>query len=181
MKALKSCRQCGAKISPDAKTCPHCGVESPGESTWVRLLMAVSAPGFLTAAAVLYFAVKCSAGPPDLTPAQRAAQQQARAQADATCRTDAVCWGRQHVIAASVACKRTAERRAKYTARWPDIGLADTFAPIEWLGPEHHAIAYIGQAEFQNGFGAWTPYVVRCQYDPSASIVLNVDLIEGRL
>lgn len=27
--ALSSCRECGAKVSTEAKTCPHCGVKAP--------------------------------------------------------------------------------------------------------------------------------------------------------
>jgi zinc-ribbon domain len=30
--ALRECRECGSKISTGAKTCPHCGIESPART-----------------------------------------------------------------------------------------------------------------------------------------------------
>ena len=64
--------------------------------------------------------------------------------------------------------------------RWPDIGLKATFAPLEWAAGQN-SINYIGQAEFQNGFGAWAPYVVHCEVDIRTDAALQVNLTQGRL
>jgi hypothetical protein len=180
MAKITPCRHCGAPVSPDATTCPKCGVESPGQTTWLRVLAAVSAPGFLATAAVLYLIARCSADPPQPTAAERAAREQARAAADATCRTSATCWGERHMFEASVACRQLAARHGKHAVRWPDVGLIATFAPMEWAAGQN-TIFYIGQAEFQNGFGAWTPYVVRCEVDIRTDDALQVNLTQGRL
>ena len=180
MAKLTHCRHCRALVSPDATTCPKCGVNSPCQPLWSRLLVAVSAPGFLAAAAVLYLVTRCSAETPLPSPEERAAQEQARAAADAACRANATCWGNRHMFAASAACRQMAAQYGKHAVRWPDIGLTATFAPLKWVAGQN-TIYYIGQAEFQNGFGAWTPYVVHCEVDIRTDQALQVNLTQGRL
>lgn len=37
--AIVKCRECGADVSEDAKTCPHCGVETPDKKTFVAQII----------------------------------------------------------------------------------------------------------------------------------------------
>ena len=51
--ALKPCGECGKAISSRAKTCPHCGIGKPFQSTFQRNLDSASKVSCQTGCALL--------------------------------------------------------------------------------------------------------------------------------
>ena len=49
--ALKPCRECGEKVSAEAKTCPHCGIKAPvkKKSVFGWIVLGVIGLGFVSA------------------------------------------------------------------------------------------------------------------------------------
>lgn len=52
---LKPCRECGVAISPEAKTCPHCGVDSPVKNVARETISALFGLGILFGIGYLLF------------------------------------------------------------------------------------------------------------------------------
>lgn len=60
--ALVKCKICGDTVARDAKTCPHCGIDSPGKTALRKLgesLLGV----FVLAVVILALAASCSSQP----------------------------------------------------------------------------------------------------------------------
>lgn len=173
---LTPCRQCGQPISRAAATCPQCGIDSPGKGLAARAAETLFKPGTLATIAVLYVAARCAmpAAPPS------AEQRAQAARNEAACRQDAHCWGDRHRGSAAFACRRATEQRALHAVRWPG-GKTDAFPAWSWYDRAAGTMLYAGEAELQNGFGAWTPYAVICIYDTSTGKALRVEMQEGRL
>ena len=110
---------------------------------------------------------------------QRAAQN---AQRDAAaCRRAAQCWGWKHWANATIACTQRTDRAARYATRWPSGLLNPAFISWDWRDQKAETLTYIGRVEFQNGFGAWEPYIVGCLYDPATGQDIDIELKPGRL
>jgi hypothetical protein len=112
-----------------------------------------------------------------------AGREEAKAAADAAaCRQDLQCYGDKAVIGAGVYCKSQVERQAAHAMRWTDGMLEQKFSRFRWLDERAGTLTMIGdKAEFQNGFGAWTPVIYFCDFNPLNNEVLDVRVVEGRL
>jgi hypothetical protein len=53
---------------------------------------------------------------------------------------------------------------------------------MRWKREKDGTLTYVGdQIKLQNGFGAWTPYIYECDFDPDGDRVLDVRGAPGRL
>lgn len=115
--------------------------------------------------------------------AKKAVEAQSKADLEEQkCRMDLECWGRKHLVAASI-CIRPVERLANYAHEWVDRLFFDQkFSHFRWKNMGKGVVTYIGdKIRFQNGFGAWQNHVYECDYDPTTDSVLAVRANPGRL
>lgn len=170
--ALVACHECGNQVSTEAITCPKCGVkprkpEKPARQLKKFEIVAGLAGGIL---AIGYLASNHDAA--SVSADQRAAQ----------CATDLACMINKGTIAAGLRCPSQIEKLAKHAVRWTDGSLGPKFSRGRWLDASQGMVTMIGdKAEFQNGFGAWTPVVYECDLNKDQNAVLAVRVKEGRL
>lgn len=102
--------------------------------------------------------------------------------AQASCaERDLQCFGDKGIVAAGVRCPRYIEGEAKHSVRWTDRTLETKFSRFRWASQGGGAITFIGdRAEFQNGFGAFTPVIYECDMPSDFEQVLAVRVREGR-
>ncbi|MES2614684.1 MAG: zinc ribbon domain-containing protein [Bdellovibrionota bacterium] len=166
--AMIQCKECKKEVSTSAKTCPHCGVSRPGQK--VPDLVA----GILVVVGVIFMISLCSTTNDN---------KKETAQPPSECqKTDLQCLGDRAVVAAGVYCKDPVERMAKQSVRWVDGTFETKFSQVRWLDKRTGKLTLIGdRAEFQNGFGAYTPVIYECDMDSDGKTVLAVRVREGRL
>lgn len=158
--ALAKCKECGKEVSTNAKTCPHCGVKHPGVGDVSATSIFVGTFAF---AIIIFLISQCSSSN------------------DAACKLDSKCWGNKSSVDASVDCKKHIEKIAQYSARWTGQSY-ELFSRIRWLNKEKATLTFVGDGiEFQNGFGAYQPYVYECDYDPTSKTVIDARAWPGRL
>ncbi len=175
--ALIKCHECGNDVSTEAASCPKCGAK-------VRVVSSPIQPKNLTPWQIifgLFFGVaviwwlasgndKTETKAPDST------------KSDAECLNDLQCAGDKGIVAAGVYCKSFIEKLASHSVRWTDGTFETKFSQFRWLDQASGKITYIGdKAEFQNGFGAFTPVTYECDLDSDGKTVLDVRVNEGRL
>lgn len=87
------------------------------------------------------------------------------------------------MIAAGVYCKAPIERLALHDVKWTDGFMDQKFSRFRWTDQVGGGITFVGdKAEFQNGFGAYTPMVYECDMAPDLKSVIAVRIDrEGRL
>jgi DNA-directed RNA polymerase subunit RPC12/RpoP len=169
--ALIKCHECGSDVSSDAAACPKCGVKPKKPVKPMRSLGKWEVLGGLGIGilAIAYMANQ-----------QDAPAASAPSQAD--CSIDLACMLNKGTVAAGIRCPAEVEKLAKHLVRWTDGTLEPKFSRGRWLDPNAGSITMIGdKAEFQNGFGAWTPVVYECDLDKEMRNVLAVRVREGRL
>jgi hypothetical protein len=111
------------------------------------------------------------------TPAETAAVK-----AETCSKGDLQCLGNQGIAAAGVYCAREVEKLASHSVKWKDGAFETKFSRFRWHDMEKGEITYIGdKAEFQNGFGAYTPVIYECDIAADEKTVLDVRVQEGRL
>lgn len=184
-----TCPRCRRQFLAETNTCPHCG-PSPRQRLITRLR--VVRPGYwqallVTVALVItipvvrhYLDQAAQARAAAAAEQKRIARANAAAQ-EAACRANARCWGDRHIGSASHQCRRAAESRALHAVRWPEGWFALDFPGVDWHDQAAGTLIYVGSAELQNGFGAWSPYIIGCLYDTRAGRVVRVELQPGRL
>lgn len=163
----RPCGSCKMPISTDAKACPHCGTRPPSTSRRDLLcgLVAIVIMGAIAVKA-------CGSNDADA----------ANVKDEATCRKELACWGEKGVIAAGTYCKDPIERLARHSVRWTDGVMDMKFSRYRWADEPNGAIAFVGdRAEFQNGFGAFSPVIYTCVLAADHRTVLDVHVIPGRL
>ncbi|TAL53801.1 zinc ribbon domain-containing protein [Pandoraea sp.] len=177
--AIIKCKECKQDVSSKAKSCPHCGVKSPGVTKKDMLL------GALVLAGAAYAIASCVDGgeaKKDGGAARAAMTAEEKTKADAQCKAELSCWGEKHIIAASVYCKEPIERLAKYDVKWTDGLMETAMSRYRFADREAATLTYVGdKAQFQNGFGAWQNVVYECDIDPASNRILGVRVSEGRL
>lgn len=90
--------------------------------------------------------------------------------------------GDKAVVAAGIYCKAPIERLAKHSVRWTDGTFETKFSRFRWTNKSVGQLTMIGdKAEFQNGFGAFTPVTYECDLGADGKTVLDVRVREGRL
>jgi hypothetical protein len=101
---------------------------------------------------------------------------------DACAKDDLQCLGDKGVIAAGIYCKDRIARLAEHDVKWTDGTFDMKFSQFRWADKSAGTITYIGdKAEFQNGFGAYTPVVYECDLAGDGKTVLDARVSEGRL
>lgn len=196
--ALIHCHECAARISDQARNCPHCGAPTAvpltrqlpqqgrrptppaiGHGAQIAVLVVVVAMGLMLIADRMLPGgswLDRRAGPPAASPAAR---QAAAARQRAACRADADCWGQRHVGQVIGPCQQSIRALAKYAIRWPSGLLTPPFARWTWRDQQRDSLAYIGHIELQNGFGAWQPYTAVCVYDTGAARIIDFHIQPG--
>jgi hypothetical protein len=111
----------------------------------------------------------------------QSAREQADAEKESACRADARCWGDRNIGNASYYCRREVEAQALHSVRWPQGWFAQDFPGVTWRDQAAGTLVYIGSAELQNGFGAWTPYIIGCLYDTQTNRAIRIELRPGQL
>lgn len=177
--ALTKCRECGKEISTEAASCPHCGAPKPAIKKPSDPSAAMGCLGIIVILGAIAFGVH------SCTSDSGAPKGGASAAADgSTCKQDDLqCRGDNGVAAASVYCKAPIESLAAHDVKWTVGFLGMKFSRFRWTNSVGGGITFIGdKAEFQNGFGAYTPVVYECDMAPDMKTVLAVRIDrEGRL
>lgn len=180
--ALTKCRECGKEISTEAASCPHCGAPmktaAPKNSN-----TGMGCLGVIVLIAIIGWAVNsCTSS--DAPPANGRSSASASGDGGSQCKPDDLqCRGDQGVIAAGVYCKAPIERLALHDVKWTDGFMDQKFSRFRWTDQVGGGITFVGdKAEFQNGFGAYTPMVYECDMAPDLKSVIAVRIDrEGRL
>jgi len=168
--AMTKCKECKKEVSTSAKTCPHCGIKSPGVKAGDAL------KGFILIFFVIFIFVQCS-GSDDSSPTASTPQI-----SDAECKQSLQCWGEKNIINAGAYCQKPIEKMSQYTFEWTDGMLDPRFSHYKWKDQSKGYITYIGdKIKLQNGFGAWGNYIYECDFDPSKNLALDVRASQGRL
>lgn len=160
--SLIDCKECGKKISRDAKACPNCGAEMPKRTsaiTWVVALFFVATIGTMISAnndaqeTAQKQAVIEQKRIAQLTPDQRAAEEKLKAQAAAK-KLEA-----DDLDTARSAC----EDFVKKTLHDPDSAQFEDFRTY-WAKLEKKDIYHVQvRVSAKNGFGALRKIAVDCR------------------
>lgn len=171
--ALIKCRECGTEVSNKAAACVKCGapVKRPASKA------AETVAGLIVVGLVGWILVQIFGGTSRPTAAEKPAQ------AETACKSDDLqCLGDKGVVGAGVYCKDDVERLATHSVKWTDGTFETKFSRFRWADQAAGTITYVGdKAEFQNGFGAFTPMVYECDLAKDNKTVLDVRAREGRL
>jgi hypothetical protein len=202
--ALINCSECGHQVSDKAAACPKCGNPIaaalpqtpppvvPPPKNKASPFRAVLGTLAIICLVVVGLAVinggdhvpsQTSSGEPMPASESEPTQQPAPAKTSGTCKQDDLqCLGDKGVVGASIYCKDAVERLATHSVRWTDGTFELKFSHFRWLDKTNGTITFIGdKAEFQNGFGAYTPVTYECDMAPDNKTVLDVRAHEGRL
>ncbi|HSH98414.1 MAG TPA: zinc-ribbon domain-containing protein [Methyloradius sp.] len=164
--ALIKCHECGHEISTEAKACPQCGAE-PKQKTGCLAYIGI----FIVVCIIINAFSKGdeTSSKPQETQAECA-------------KTDLQCLGDKGIVSASVYCERAVERLAAHSVKWTDGTFEQKFSRFRWKDQASGVITYVGdKAEFQNGFGAFTPMIYECDLANDNKTVLDTRATEGRL
>jgi len=137
-------------------------------------------PGLIGVGVVVVLVAMCSSS--EKKPAASTDQEQTKPAKVECEKGDLQCNGDKAVIAASVYCKDSVERMAKHSVKWTDGTFELKFSRFRWKDKDADVITLVGdKAEFQNGFGAYTPVTYECDLATDRKTVLDVRVREGRL
>lgn len=172
--ALIKCRECGTEVSSKAAACVKCG--APVKKRMSK--GAETGAGLVVVGLVGWILVEIFSGS-----STRPETPEKTAQTEVACKSDDIqCLGDKGVVAASVYCKDEVERLATHTVKWTDGTFEMKFSRFRWADKAAGTITYVGdKAEFQNGFGAFTPVIYECDLAKDNKTVLDVRAREGRL
>jgi ribosomal protein L40E len=172
---LIKCRECGTEISDKAAACVKCGaplknVKPKGKTGCLPVVAGIIGLFVIVGA----LSSNHSDGPGNTSEPKAAPE---------VCKSDDLqCLGDKGVVGAGVYCKDSIERMAKHSVRWTDGTFEMKFSRFRWADQAAGEITYIGdKAEFQNGFGAYTPVTYECDMAADNKTVLDVRVHEGRL
>lgn len=182
--ALLVCHECAKPVSDQAAACPHCGapVKKPPVAAGdaAAASTTISTPFGIALILVATIVVVLLAMRDNLK--SRAKAREADSKPVACAKGDLQCLGNQGISAASVYCPREVEKLAKHSVKWTDGTFESKFSRFRWRDPIRGEITYIGdKAEFQNGFGAFTPVIYECDMAADGQKILDVRVQEGRI
>jgi hypothetical protein len=194
--ALKSCKECGSKISTSAKVCVSCGKPQATTAKTLGLLALwiwVSLVGAFGALAI--FVINADKTPPKTAASyedvqeeraaaeKREADQLAAEKAEeARCASDLRCIAEKKTIDASFKCAPLIEQLAKNNFEWIDKWYEPKLSHFKWKNRTAQVITYFGdRIKYQNGFGAWVLSKYECDYNAALGVVLDVRASPGRL
>lgn len=175
--ALINCFECGREISDQATACPHCGAPRAAKEagkpkpTPTEIFQGSLGLVFLVFLGWLFF------WPSDNTVKQESAQAEKKCKAD-----DLQCLGDQGIVGAGIYCKKAIESLAEHSVKWTDGTFEMKFSKFRWKNKPAGVITFIGdKAEFQNGFGAFTPVIYECDMMADNKSIVDARVTEGRL
>lgn len=173
--ALIKCKECGHEISDKATSCPNCGAPLSKVQQQNVGCAQVMGAGFLVLIAIVTIGAIFS---DDSDKKSDSATTQTEC-----AKTDLQCLGNKGVIAAGVYCVEPIEKLAIHDVKWTDGTFDFKFSKFAWKDETKGVITYFGdKAEFQNGFGAYTPVTYACDLAPDNQTVLDVRIVsEGRM
>ena len=173
--ALIKCKECGTEISDKAVTCVKCGAPvAKQQSDGGKMLGGLGV--FIVGALIIWGCVSAFGG------SSGSGKNDSANQAQSCAKDDLQCLGDKGDIAAGIYCKDPVERLATHSVKWTDGTFEMKFSRFRWTDKPGGAITYIGdKAEFQNGFGAYTPVIYECDLASDGKTVLDVRVREGRL
>jgi hypothetical protein len=186
--ALLNCYECGKPVSDQATACPHCGapvknpvtvaspdaLSAPAPKRKTRPIVQIFWGAVLLIFSIAYFGDGTKS---DASPSANASTTESKC-----AEGDLQCLGNKGIVAAGVYCKDEVEKLAKHSVRWTDGTFETKFSHFRWRNKARQQVTYIGnKAEFQNGFGAYTPVVYECDLDEDNKTVLDVRVREGRM
>ena len=155
--SLSPCRECGHKVSKQAKTCPSCGVDNPV----VGVLSSISNLIKLFLVGILAWAFIST-----LTTDDEKEPVKESVIDEETCKQDLNCWYDKHGAKMKVACGNAVERLAKWDYEW--TAWLTRWRGTRWHNKESGVMRTWGdEIKFQNGFGAWQRMNYFCNYDPT--------------
>ncbi|MDR1855467.1 MAG: zinc-ribbon domain-containing protein [Azoarcus sp.] len=176
--ALIKCPECGNDVSTEAATCPKCGapIKPAAPANLEADIKNKTNSVIQTVGALIFVGVvvaMCTSNDSD---------KEDKPAAKECAKDDLQCLGDKLTVAAGIRCKEPIERLAKHTMRWTDGTFGFKFSHFRWADKDAGHVTMIGdKAEFQNGFGAYTPVIYECDMDSEGKTVIDVRVREGRL
>lgn len=112
---------------------------------------------------------------------ERIEKQLAQKKEDEECAKDTMCLAKLKRFDAEERCSSRIEQQAKYDFKWTDGIFGRKFPSYFIADPTlKHAMFEGDSLKLQNGFGAWSNYVYRCNYDLINDRVIKVILYQGK-
>lgn len=173
---LIKCHECGTDVSTEAAACPKCGAPVKKTVSAKKMTGQESTQVVLGLVVVIGISWWIFGSSSDNKPAPTSASNQCT-------KGDLQCAGDRAISAAGVYCKDPIEKLAKFSVRWKDPGMFETkFSRFKWQDKEAGTLTMVGdKAEFQNGFGAYSPVIYECDLAADGKTVLGARASEGRL
>lgn len=173
--ALIECKECKKQISSDAASCPHCGKPIKTENPTQVKDAASGCLGIIFLALIFFAAIDYFSGDKSDTESVKAEKEKCKID-------DLQCRGNALTVFAGVYCPDKIEQLALHSVKWTDGIFEPKFSRFRWTDKVGGSITVIGdRAEFQNGFGAYTPVIYQCMIDSSDKNIIDVKVSEGRL
>jgi len=175
--ALIKCRECGKDVSTEAAACPNCGAPVVQVA---KATVAKKANKHSNIIGTFFLAIVAAVAIAQCTKDDKKAD--AKPAAQECSKDDLQCNGDKAIVAVGVYCKDPIERLALHSVRWTDGTFEMKFSRFRWLDKEAGTLTMVGdKAEFQNGFGAYTPVTYECDLAADKKTILDVRVREGRL
>ncbi|WP_288823558.1 hypothetical protein [uncultured Paraburkholderia sp.] len=177
--ALIKCRECGTDVSDKAAACVNCG--APIKST--KSKSKTGCLPVIVGVFIVFGAIWAIGGSGSGSSASSSTEAPVPKPVEEPCKADDLsCLGNKGIVGASVYCPRHIEQLAKHSVKWTDGTFEMKFSRFRWANQKNGEITYIGdKAEFQNGFGAFTPVIYQCDLAADNKTVLDVRVVKGRL
>lgn len=193
--ALIPCRECKKIISDQASSCPQCGAPSTANEARPpfiakqvpnpNLVLDHKTPltrGQIVGAAALVLIMLAIAAKLTSSGEKSPDVSSSKTSANACAPGDLKCFGERGIVAAGTYCRSQIELQAPHSMRWTDATFQSKFDRYRWHDKDRSQVTYVGnRAEFQNGFGAFTPVIYECDLAPDEKTVIGVRVREGRL
>lgn len=168
--SLVACKECKKEVSKNAKTCPNCGIKSPGISgkdAGKGCLGLVVASLFIAG-----MLASCDDSKSTVEPML----------SDTQCQQSLPCLAEKHIIYAGAMCQSPIQKMSQYSYEWTDGFSNPRFSRYRWVNKDKGIITYIGdEIKMQNGFGAWAVYSYECDFDTVNKAVIDVSASQGRI
>lgn len=199
--ALIKCNECGNQVSDQAVACPKCGApvkQEPTKNTEKQFVSVIQDGEFVKnkeavknqssatgCGAILLIAIILAALSTIFGSHSGTSGDKSDSGTETSnCKSDDLqCLGGKGIASASAYCKDDIEKLALHSVRWTDGTFDMKFSQFRWHNKAKGEITYIGdKAEFQNGFGAFTPVTYACALSSDSKTVLDAVIVsEGRL
>lgn len=167
--ALMGCRECGARISTQARACPQCGAPAQGSGEVPRRrgmleIVLISLGALFVVLATFALSMVISQSPGDDVQAE--SRDSPRCQSD-----DLTCRGKQGMAAAMIDCSPLISGLAKHGFEWLP---GDLFSGFRWANAQHDVIEYVGdQARMEVSPGYYWQINYTCAFDVARGSALN--------